>query len=533
MTLILTLYLLYYAQHLLQVVDVVSRLADEGCEVTGGYVDIRFTQTNSIYSHFIFIHSLTVSNFIYKVNECQEGLTLLTNLACKGECYTNIQSAVEYCNDNPTVGDCFEYVACDCMVDLLDVIETLHQSNHNNNNGDDEDGDHLLKLDTAIVDNIQQTGTSCRCEELNSKAVRLENSESCALANQIIEEGDILAGDDTVVSDTCSNNEAQSCAEQVSSVVNGFIEYGCAVTNANSKFIYTLSDANDTFDAITTLACNSSNEDECYSLLKKTCQSDVTACLESLSCACLRGFLSIINSMSPDSYEDLIKLETTTLDMLQVSSGKCECERLNEEAAALSTQDKCVLHGNIISEESIFVTSNVAIQSTCIEPLGCVSSITNIVSNMDNHDGCSIKQKTDAMARFVYKVNDSRDLDRLALFICNNGDCYNDLKDNCAANNFDEDSCIESTEMECLAFFISLVDSLSDDGKEDFLGVESLRLDKIRSKVQSNNGNPSNTDMSNGTSSNETQVNSGYQSRSSSLSTSLVALVMVMIHHHR
>lgn len=465
------------------------------------------------------------------MNESQEGLTLLTNLACKGDCYTNIQSAIEYCNDNPitaTDGDCFQYVACDCMVYLLDVIEILQHSNNNNDNGD-EDGDYLLQLDTAINDNIQQTGTTCRCEELNSKAVTLENSETCALANQIIKEGDILAGDDTVVSDTCTG--AQSCAEQVSTVVNGFIEYGCAVTNANSKFIYTLSDAKDTFDATTNLACNSSgDDDECYSLLK-TCQSDVTLCIESLSCACLRGFLSIINSMSPDSYEDLLKLETTVLDTLQESSGKCECERLNEEAAALSTQDKCALHGDIISEESIFVASENNIQSSCVEPLGCVSSITSIVSNMDNHDGCSIKQKTDAMARFVYKVNDSRDLDRLALFICNNGNCYNHLKVNCAANSFDEDDCIESIEIECLVSFISLVDSLTGDGKEDFLGVESSRLDKIRSKVQSNNGNPSNTDMPNGTPSNETQDNSGYQFRSGSLSISLAVplLVIVMI----
>ena len=123
--------------------------------------------------------------------------------------------------------------------------EILQQSNNNNDNGD-EDVNHLLKLDTAIIDNIQQTGTSCRCEELNSKAVSLENSETCALANQIIKEGDILAGDDEVVSDTCSSTGVQSCAEQVSTVVNGFIEYGCAVTNANNKFIYTLSDAKDT-----------------------------------------------------------------------------------------------------------------------------------------------------------------------------------------------------------------------------------------------------------------------------------------------
>ena len=414
------------------------------------------------------------------------------------------------------------------MVNLLDVIEkTLQQSNHNNNNnGDAEDGEHLLKLDTAIIDNIQQTGTSCRCEELNSKAVTLENSETCALANQTIKEGDILAGDDEVVSDTCSNTEAQSCAEQVSTVVNGFIEYGCAVTNANSKFIYTLSGAKDTFDATTNLACNSSDEDECYSLLK-TCQSDVTSCLESLSCACLRGFLSIINSMSPDSYEDLIKLETTTLDTLQVSSGKCECERLNEEAAALSTQDKCALHGNIISEESIFVTSENNFQSTCVEPLGCVSSITNIVSNMDNHDGCSIKQKTDDMARFVYKVNDSSDLDRLALYICNNGDCYNHLRDNCAANSFDENDCIESTALQCLVSFISLVDSLSDEGREDFLGIESSRLDMIRSKVQPDDINESNLSNANGTST--TQPNSGHQS--SSTSTSLVALLLIVMIH--
>ena len=95
--------------------EVVSGIIESGCEITGGS---------------------TVSNFIYTVYDNSEGFALLTQLACisnrfsarQGECYTDVQLAIEYCNENPTDGDCLNYLACDCMMALIAVVRSLSDS---------------------------------------------------------------------------------------------------------------------------------------------------------------------------------------------------------------------------------------------------------------------------------------------------------------------------------------------------------------------------------------------------------------------
>lgn len=84
-----------------------------------------------------------------------KGFAFLTELVCNkghGECYTNIQKTVEYCNENTMDENCIRYLSCDCLVDFLSVIETLS-----------EDGkDDFLNVHTEIVDKMVVSGTKCR-----------------------------------------------------------------------------------------------------------------------------------------------------------------------------------------------------------------------------------------------------------------------------------------------------------------------------------------------------------------------------------
>ena len=457
---------------------------------------------------------MTVSNFIYKINNNHEALAYLTDLVCKGGCYTDIQSAVEYCTDNPMDDECMNSVSCDCMVDLLNVIETLESN----------DGDFLkVAVDEEIIDVIQQSGTTCRCVDLNSHALSLETSPKCSFAKKIVNDGNILAGDTAVLTDTCSfaSSESSACAGEVVNVVDGFIEYLCALTDADGDFIYTLSSSKDTFNALTRLACQNS---ECYSALR-TCQND-SSCAETLSCDCMREFLSIVKNLSPDDRKDLLMLDTAVLDSIQGEFGKCECNRLNELAANIQTEEYCALHDSIV-QEGIVVSNLTSNPSTCAGRLYCVGNITKTVTEMSGHQGCSIKQKTDKSAKFVYIVNDdSGDLDRITDMICNNADCYNEINVYCTTNAVNDvaSTCAKSVRFECLVSFISMFDSLSDDGK-DLLGVDSSLLDKMRARIELERKDetvpqPTNTNenasaaKSNDTSSfnNETSTNSGSQS---------------------
>lgn len=102
---------------------------------------------------FMYVFSTTVSNFIYTLNEGQEGFASLTELACKGqgECYEDIKRAIDNCNENPTVEDCMNYPTCDCLMDFLSVIGTL--------SGDAKEA--FLKLESSIG-KMENSVTNCR-----------------------------------------------------------------------------------------------------------------------------------------------------------------------------------------------------------------------------------------------------------------------------------------------------------------------------------------------------------------------------------
>ena len=97
-----------------------------------------------------------MSNFIYTADNDQEGFALLNELACKGqgECYREIQKAIRFCNINPADEnkDCIDYLNCDCMMDLLSVLETLSEYAYQS----------LLKIEAETVEKIKVLGTDCR-----------------------------------------------------------------------------------------------------------------------------------------------------------------------------------------------------------------------------------------------------------------------------------------------------------------------------------------------------------------------------------
>lgn len=401
-------------------------------------------------------------------------------MACKKEltCYTDIQTAIEYCNDNPSDLECTANLPCDCLVDLLNVIDALRA---NNNHGESIADVNFLKIanDYATIDNIILTASKCRCSELNSYVTSLESNPKCALSYTIVKEGNILAADSTTVATTCNTvgqqQSSSSCQDSVVNMVVGGIINDCTLltNNVDNSFIIdTISKSQFTLDALTNLACYNYNGDDCYSLLR-TCQSD-NMCVQSLSCDCLRNFMSIVDNMTPGTYEKLMKLSLITLDEMRVAFGKCECTRLNKQAANVAMAGYCALQNSIVREESMFssnITMN-SILSTCADPLSCVSQMTRVVSEMSNYDGCLIKQQTDVLARVVFRLNDSSDLDVVAKFICNQP-CYDDVKNN-----------MKSGSVKCLTAFIDMDDSLSDDGRDTYLGIDSSTLLDIRSGIE-------------------------------------------------
>lgn len=441
-----------------EVMEVVAGLTAEGCVVTGG---------------------TAVVDFISTVSGSSEGFASLTRLACSrtGECYADIQNAVKYCKNNPEEENCMDYVTCDCLTDFFSVLETLPEG--------------FVNLDSAITDKVEIAGSSCICQDLNSRALSLEIGPSCALSVEILKARDILAGDDVTLADTCNADDETTCVDGIVEVVGGFIEYGCAVTYDNAAFIYTLHDSSEDFNTVTDFACNN----DCYPAIK-TCQNE-NNCTDSLSCECMATFLSIVEGLSPDSKEDFLSIDDSTLSEMQLAVDKCNCDDLNAKAALFQDEGYCALHNSIVKGRSIFAGSSSDVQSTCTERHLCVEKVTEIVAQIDN-EGCEMKLDTDNTAKFIYYVNNNTDWSEMTHFICNNhedlplelGDeCYDDMKvvsEDCKGDDA-VDNCTNSASFDCLDTFLGMVDRLSDD---DLLGIKSATLGRMKSgkeALQANN----------------------------------------------
>ena len=418
-----------------EVVKVVTSMTQTGCEVTGG---------------------TAVANLLQTVYDNSEAFGHITSLAChrQGECYADIQKGIDYCMANTQDNECMNYVTCDCLMDLLLVMETL---------GDDGVKE-FVKADDSIIDKILEAGRMCRCEDIDSRAVSLEFSPMCALSSKILEEKNLLIYDSTVWADTCNAGAGASCVQDVVDVVGDFSTYGCAVSWANPDFIYTISDSSNDFQAVTNLACN---EISCFSKLS-SCEED-SSCFDTMPCDCMRMFLAILESLTPES-EELLKMDSSLIVNMKRSWSNCQCRTLNVKAASYQNENYCALQNSIMRESSVFAGDSSDIVSTCIEPFACVGNVTEMVAQFSGKD-CNIKQETDLQAKFLYNLNNNSDWDIVSDYVCSNfvgvsgTPCYDEMKvavEECTQNNTTENCSSKKVRAECWSSFNNMVDKLSD-----------------------------------------------------------------------
>lgn len=309
-----------------------------------------------------------------------------------------------------------------------------------------------------------------RCEDLISQSFLLEFGPSCALSSRIVEEGDLLAGDAAALEDTCDADDDKTCVDEIVGVVDGIIEHGCETTGANSPFLYGLYYNKGDFDAVTDFACGT----DCYSALR-TCRDDEDAC-GSLSCECMRDFLLVVEGLSDDSQEDFLKIDGSMREVFN----RCVCSEANGIGAALMAGGSCALHASIVSEGYLFAGSPDDLESTCADPTSCVANVTEVVAQIID-GGCAIDPNVDGLASFLYGVENSTDFAGITSFVCNGDDgCYEEVKaavEECKSD--DTVDCGELARLDCLRSFVDMVGRLSDDAKEDFLGIDMAVIGRL------------------------------------------------------
>jgi len=310
---------------------------------------------------------------------------------------------------------------------------------------------------------------------LSTRASSLEDDPSCALAfaalgrrgEDVLAAGGIDGGGAAAaaLAEACDPNRPggfASCAGNASDVARGIDRYACAAAAAAASdvappFAHALRGSGDDIDAIASLACG-----------ERDCRRPATAAA---------NFSSLVGGLSP-ALGDWMKLNATPLD--RVRAAAC-CDDLNGEAADIMNESYCSLQESIVREGYIFAGSPTRIQSTCAERLACVGNVTETLVRM-NDLGCEIKQESGDGAKFLYYVNNSSDLGRIVNFVCGGGDCYDEIRvayETCAQDSTEE--CTHFAAANCSRSFFVMVDGLSDEGRDVFLGIDSAIMEKISS----------------------------------------------------
>lgn len=468
-----------------------------------------------------------VATFLKEVQDNQLGFTYLMQLACVqyGECYQSILDGVEYCTAHPDMdwaGNCLlNNVTCDnnggCLLDyLLPVVDSLP--------------DHVLKDDTTtnFTYIVSDAEARCNCEALSTRAKLLEkNDTSCEIAVAIVKEEDILIGNMNIslvvekLDNTCDIPIDYTCVENSLDIARGIDEYVCDDLD-DTTFINMLRNSSTDFDDITYFACRSKDcfitLMACADTLGSSVYSATTieeasgtietvstspsespstshqpssspsytpskqntnfTCNEPLSCNCLTEFASVTSNLSPAMKESLLKFNTTLLDQMRVTT--C-CKDFNVEAANLIKMDYCSLHRAIVLKGSIFAGTDDEIKSTCNEQFACTGNISEVLSKM-KQDDCTVMQESDDIAESLYYVNITTDFDAITKFICGNRECYTSVKgvvDACAQNSNTTSDCTQSATLDCLSSFMTVVNGLSDEGTEAYLGIAEYEMERV------------------------------------------------------
>jgi hypothetical protein len=97
-------------------------------------------------------------------------------------------------------------------------------------------------------------------------------------------------------------------------------------------------------------------------------------------------------------------------------------------------------------------------------------------------DNCRVKQESDDIAESLYYVNITTDFDAITKFICGNRECYNAVKgvvESCTQNSNTTSDCTQSATLDCLHSFMTVVNGISDEGSEAYLGISEYEMERV------------------------------------------------------
>lgn len=161
-----------------------------------------------------------------------------------------------------------------------------------------------------------------------------------------------------------------------------------------------------------------------------------------------------------------------------------ECKALNVKAALLKNETYCSLYDSIIQYGTIFVGNTSATRSACANRHACYGNFTEVVEEIDNTTGCTFQQDTDEMVTFMTELFNHRDiLETMTDFICDNEDCYSDIRSEVAGcrDTYYIKTCDKtSTTPGCFESVMDMVDSLSEEDRDEVIGADFTLLNSIK-----------------------------------------------------
>jgi hypothetical protein len=169
-----------------------------------------------------------------------------------------------------------------------------------------------------------------------------------------------------------------------------------------------------------------------------------------------------------------------------------ECDALNAKAASLKNETYCSLYDSIIQYGTIFVGNTTDTQSACANRHACYENFSEVVEEIDNTTGCTFQQDTDEMVTFMTELFNHREiLKTMTDFICDNEDCYSDVRAEvvgCRDTYWIKSCAKTSTTPGCFESVTEMVDSLSEEDRNEVIGADFTILNSIKKAGEEGQG---------------------------------------------
>ena len=161
-----------------------------------------------------------------------------------------------------------------------------------------------------------------------------------------------------------------------------------------------------------------------------------------------------------------------------------ECVVLNANAARLKNESYCSLYDSIIQYGTIFAGNVSDTTYACANRHACIGNFTEVMELINTADNCTFQQDTDEMVTFMTELYNNREiLGTMTDFICGNETCYNDIRDEVAGcrDTYWIKSCDKtSTTPECFDSILDMVDSLSEEERDEVIGADWTLLNSMK-----------------------------------------------------